>query len=651
MVTSVNEYKDELKISVKKILRVLNEFKNLSTTNFENEEINKHIKNINAHIYDGIINIRKDIEDLFEASEWDNFNIAFFGETGAGKSTTIEALTKGNGISIGDGNKDFTKEIKISKFGRTNFLDMPGIEGNEGKLIQEIKKAVEKAHIIFYIIGTNKELEEGTIRKVKTYLKDEAKVYSVLNVRGVPSIRKWKSTLIEGDVKKVEKRITMAFKKILRNHYQGNVIANSYIGFLAVGDPKIGEHIEQKKKVLDYFPSYQAAYEYSNLKSIEDLVSNLSQESSREIIVSNTYKFLKSLENIISKILYNKKNFDIALKQWEKLILDKLNESEEIIVKYHIEMLNTARSTIDSMENDIINFLYKGIDNEWNKEDIEKGIKEIKSQYEKKLNIGINNISKRIDDEINFLLTELKKQITILFKSMNLDGDIDINLIIKELQVSFDDTTRQILTSSVGTILIGFATGFWLLAPLLIFVSVLGADGPEDKKRKLKRKAYEGVKKSIEQEKLRIINDIKNKISYIQRTVKKIIKEYNLYLKEVKCFGSSMSEKIKELQSNKAELCTLLAKYILGDNITTSYIDLQLDKILLIGNSFNEKDIAFLRVKNTIYYRSWSEFLNNIKCTFDKQWLILDEDDEFTYRALNALKDKLGIKGARRKLG
>ncbi|GAA7929174.1 hypothetical protein COL443_02510 [Helicobacter pylori] len=153
----------------------------------------------------------KELESLKNNEEWENFTIAFYGETGAGKSTLIECLrmffkeqskvvqqerfkrlysnyqnnyqnderNKQNilkelhslqdGAIIGDGRSDFTLKTQSYPFqyNHQNFilLDVPGIEGSEQKVIDQISNATQKAHAIFYVTKTPNPPQKGEERK------------------------------------------------------------------------------------------------------------------------------------------------------------------------------------------------------------------------------------------------------------------------------------------------------------------------------------------------------------------------------------------------------------------------------------------------------------------------------------------------------
>ncbi len=139
----------------------------------------------------------KELKSLKNNEEWEIFTIAFYGETGAGKSTLIECLrlffkeqskvvqqerfkrlysnyqnnyqndernkqailnelhSLQDGAIIGDGRSDFTLKTRSYSFqyNHQNFvlLDMPGIEGSEKKVIDQISNATQKPMLFFML--------------------------------------------------------------------------------------------------------------------------------------------------------------------------------------------------------------------------------------------------------------------------------------------------------------------------------------------------------------------------------------------------------------------------------------------------------------------------------------------------------------------
>ena len=87
--------------------------------------------------------------------------IALFGQTRAGKSTALEALTGGDGTTIGIGRQHTTTQIKQyfwpPKQKTLRIVDTPGIEGFKGEeLAAQAHDFVELADHIFFLISDDK---------------------------------------------------------------------------------------------------------------------------------------------------------------------------------------------------------------------------------------------------------------------------------------------------------------------------------------------------------------------------------------------------------------------------------------------------------------------------------------------------------------
>ncbi|GAA8881846.1 hypothetical protein VN0909_06100 [Helicobacter pylori] len=165
----------------------------------------------------------KELESLKNNEEWENFTIAFYGETGAGKSTLIECLRlffkepgkmdqqerfkriyvnmknqRGNehaeleklqdGAIIDDGRSDSTLETKSYTLKHNNqsfvLLDVPGIEGDEKKLNSKFLTLQEKP-MLFFMLQKHPLLHKKEKREKRERLK-RFKTNSIRKQRYIP---------------------------------------------------------------------------------------------------------------------------------------------------------------------------------------------------------------------------------------------------------------------------------------------------------------------------------------------------------------------------------------------------------------------------------------------------------------------------------
>lgn len=115
-----------------------------------------------------------DLTSAFEDLERDSalVTIMLFGRTKAGKSTTMEALTGGDGRSMGMGRQHTTTEICSYTYPRPadgqepagpalRIVDTPGVEGFDGDALAEMaERYVERSDHIFFLISDDKASPE-----------------------------------------------------------------------------------------------------------------------------------------------------------------------------------------------------------------------------------------------------------------------------------------------------------------------------------------------------------------------------------------------------------------------------------------------------------------------------------------------------------
>lgn len=598
----------------------------------------------------GIEKLSSDLRYFENNVEWNAFNVAFFGETNAGKSTLLEALIRGDGRSIGEGYKDHTKRISKHSYDNLNLLDMPGIEGSEKRFIDEIKKAIDKAHIIIYVIEP-KEPEEGTLKKIRVYLKDKVKVISVINVRGKPGLFSFKEkVLVDKNIKIIETNTIKKFKDVLGENYYKNIVLNAYIGFLSVGKPKRDDFIKDKNKAIEIFGNLQEAYNFSNLEELKKNIEYLSISSNYEIAISNTYKVLSKTEKILSGILREKKKYDSIVNSIIDEFSQTLENARKLLEKYKREIKQYMEFQLEELRIKLNKIVSEGIEKSQNEVDLREQIDNIIKDHTDKTNRGIEYKINELERELNLLFNELNKHIALFSQFIDLKGEINLRVVIEKIKIGMGYILKQVL--DVGLSIWGIV-GAFIINPILGVITAIVSivrkiwdwffRDPAKRKREAMKKAYEEIEKTINNIKYKInstlyvnFRDFDFKLKEVRRTLK-------AYIDSIKSISKSMNDLISDIKSIEAELSLLLVRYITGGDIKLAYIDLNLSKMLVVGD-FHDIDPNIFRIKDILSFKS----LENLYSYANVYYNFLDNSltvkDEFIYRALSSNQRQLGIK-------
>ncbi len=349
----------------------------------------------------------KELESLKNNEEWENFTIAFYGETGAGKSTLIECLrmffkeqskvvqqerfkrlysnyqnnyqnderkkqailnelhSLQDGAIIGDGRSDFTTKARsyTLKHGNKTFtlLDVPGIEGDEKKVIQQISNATQKAHAIFYVTKKptppqkGEEGKEGTIEKIQKQLGSQTEVWTIFN-KPINNPRAFKDGLIDGSEKESLKILNKEMENILGKHYEGHQIVSAQMAFYGLSSALLPESdfYKNKQKFLDFFKAEELLLYKCHFKLLAKFISEeLLKNSRAKIIQSNCNKALKVVEELQKAIeITIEKQIDPGIKETQEHHQEarfNLDRSKE---KFISDLEKSAFSKINQFESD-----------------------------------------------------------------------------------------------------------------------------------------------------------------------------------------------------------------------------------------------------------------------------------------------------------
>lgn len=271
---------------------------------------------LNAKIFE----VRNEMENtLNDSASNHKLVIAFFGETGAGKSAIIETFRilfdknrkKEDGLIVGRGEPDCTKscqeyDLAISGYPFT-LIDVPGIEGDEEKFKDSISAALKKAHCVFYVHGHNAKPNVATAEKIKNYLGNQVKVYSVYNVRD--SIGKYdeeeeRETLLTDNVLKVEKEVKDVFKMLLGDVYEGHVTLQALLAMLSKAEFSVqrDDFIRNQQRLLLYFENPDTILRFSQFGTLVDLVASKASNYESEIVEANKQRMISLAYRIEDEI-------------------------------------------------------------------------------------------------------------------------------------------------------------------------------------------------------------------------------------------------------------------------------------------------------------------------------------------------------------
>jgi hypothetical protein len=595
------KFRDFLKDKIKITLNLLEKMKRFSPsfpTISSFESIEKSFASIRRVILEGLSRFEEKIRDLDEELVWDGLCVGFFGETNAGKSTLIEALICGDGVSIGDGHKDSTREVKHFKYENINLIDMPGIEGNEESLKSEIEKAVRKAHIVFYIVNSTKEPERETLLKVKNYLNSKAKIYSIINVRlGIGGLRY--KTLEDDSVKKVAERTDSFMKEVFQERYKGYIICHALLGFFAKGNPNREDLRNHQKKAFEILgKNKKTILKISGLDKLENLIKNASKNINAEIVKSNTIEVISELSFTINRILENKKKLENDLKLAEISIKQKKEEIGNIIKKYEKEAPIKLGNFLDKKANELYELVSEGIDNEWSEGRIKEEVNRFKDKLEEELKEKVKEIEDSLKSEIEESIKELVERIS-LFEEFTINLEFDFKEILKNLEIGVWDVLKWI-GKSILSIFFGFVAGGGLGAIIAGIVKIVkdvfswiawflgfGENPKEKKKREAKSKALDEIQKAMDKIKKDVIDKMDKQFKNLSKESNNKFREIEMQIQTLYELTQKFTEYINDLKKIQAEISTELCKLFLKKKDIMAYIDITNGKpyLYIIGLS------------------------------------------------------------------
>ena len=583
--------KDEIKKAYKNLQDILQDTQwEVSDLNGVNSQFNT-VKDKIAFAFDTKIKeAKKELNVALKDTVWDKLVIAFFGETNAGKSTIIETFRilfddkrkKEDGLIVGDGRHDFTKtyeEYHLSIAGHPfTLIDVPGIEGNESEFKDVIKTALHKAHCVFYVQGHNKKPDRATAEKIKKYLGDWVKVYSIYNVRGGVSNydeEEERETLITPGVLKSESLIQAEFKTILGDVYAGHVTLQGLLAMSAKASfsPKREDLIRGQQKLLKYFGgSADKVLEFSQFKTLTTLVEQKALNFKSEIIEANKQKLVSLAGNIaadIEQVMESQKSYLANLDSNLRTINQEVcnNSMDSALRNITNKTRNAITSSYGELKSRIFNLINEEPENinqltEQNQQDVIENL-------ENRIKSIVNDELKKVRDTANRKIKDLDgvniKPIQFN-QSIDLETEIDFSGALGELDIDLADflswTAKTAGTAATGAFVgapiggpIGAIVGASVGAVVGGIVHACSGDGGKADARKSVSdaigKATQRAKNNVKSMLAPVIRDMDIQKRQLTNSVKTELTNIEELQETLDTFDDEISEFVNELKHKR----------------------------------------------------------------------------------------------------
>lgn len=507
---------------------------------------------------------------------WDHLVIAFFGETGAGKSTLVETLRMRFSLSkdkwaygsiVGNGQSDFTKdateyELEISGK-KVTLIDVPGIEGEENKYEKIIKKALRKAHIIFYVQGKNRKPDAEIAKKIQKYLSDWSRVISIYNIRATIDTYMLESDLssvVNDKTKKIEKEISETFKNILKDTYIDSILLQGLIAFTAskelVDHPEFGS---KHKKLLNIFHDHQCAVTYSNFETLISIILKCNGDYKAIIRESG----LQKVEGLRTQ---GKRNLNLLQDKYNQDIIDLINKIKELkrkIKGLFYNQISLIKTSINGLiETKFISLqkeIFEVIDSKSNHKEswIRSKISNCSREIEREILEAINNSLVKTQTLINKYTSDINgiTPIRISIDNIKLKNiNIDIKESLNKMKISSSDVT-DVGAAMSGGLGVGLTVG--LFVPVI--GNVIGAVGGAviGGTSAILKKTYSGNKKA--KAKSEMADQIKVCISECQEQVSPILEIISKdYRTQHKIVDENLSEEVNNILNLQSQFELLI---------------------------------------------------------------------------------------------
>ncbi len=340
-----------------------------------------------------------------------------------------------DGTIIGDGRSDFTTQSKSYDIEIGNailtLLDLPGIEGKESDVQDQILQAVQKAHVVFYVTGkpmppqVGNSKQKGTLEKIKENLGNQTEVWTIYNKRAInPSLFERDSLFQDEDEKISLQELDRMMREQLGMNYRETISLSAYGAFMSVGScllpstrPLLEESLQsilepliQQKKRQKKFLSKISSHELRDKSRLEKLrtflTGGLIENYEVKIKRANYAKVNYLVSEANERILERAKTFATMEKELGKTSQETKNLVARELSNFVSQVEDSIETHQQRFQQDVREELYSWVDYGIDDDDLKERLSDTIVAESKKMESRVSQEIKQTSEEFRQNLTK-----------------------------------------------------------------------------------------------------------------------------------------------------------------------------------------------------------------------------------------------------
>lgn len=595
-----------------------------STLKSEDANLQMSIETLRYGLATATKETREQLNRMLRNATWDEPTISFFGETNAGKSTLIQALTRGSAAPLGDGRKDFTRRQRRVQLGKNRLVDMPGIEGNEAEINDEIRCAVAASHVVCFVTNSDKPVEQPTFERVKQYLCDETVILSICNVRGYPSeCEPFNDSVFSRDARETASENQKIFSHCFKSRYRGNVMVHALMAFAARGKPgKHKRHVSYKEKWLRQTAGDRARLlRASGLPELEAKIQMLVADGPMRTCASNARKIQGCLGRSFDVLEKGREVIEEIETQATKTIQDNKRRVVEACSAMEKALLHVIDEQTGKMRAALYEDVRKNINLKRSKEEVKKSQAAISKSYRQTIKKECNKNMEAFHEELRTIQGLVNARLEVLSVTSVL-GPTSINLdeVFRRLEVRFSDVLKEVdrvMSDAVDVVRMALVN---LVAGIGLAVMKVGRlikkwffKDPERRVNEAIAEANKKIGKEVDKIRTRANKKVKVGIAEKKSEIQMILDGTEQFGRRIGEFATDVGKIMSELECARGRILTALCGLLYQGHVKYAGADPEFARLIVIGEVDTDRIAGIVGAEQVYAFPSVSHARKSVK--------------------------------------